>query len=1075
MLDKELNIALDPKRDVVVDACAGSGKTWLLASRIVRLLLSGVDASEILAITFTRKAAQEMKSRLIEWLRFLSVASDDEVREFLIARGISRRDASQLEARSRLLYGEYLTSDPGININTFHGWFHQILQSASWTSQSGRGYELIEDETTVRTHAWDQYFADVDAESLEYEALSFLYFKFELSNTHSILETHINSRLDWWSGSWDTQSDLFIRQWNELKTIDPLSELRSARFWTTFGQVKPLVERNGLKRELGLVNKIVETREADDLDACLVHLKSLFGKKRVPSAAMEQRLGIKDQKRFLEVANQLSEMVLDVYDGYIETVSLQMDCAVKIIGNQLISRYQSLKHADKLLDFSDLEWNVKNLLTLETEAAHTFSRLDTRYSHILVDEFQDTNPIQWSVLRSWIKASDEIGGSVRLFFVGDPKQSIYRFRRAEPRLFDVAKKLVMSRPHGHNLNQSQSYRATAGLTGFINSCFTGALEGFVEHRSIAGDLPTEVGLLGLVEKGASEHEENLRWRNPLVEPFLEVTDDRYFREGLLIADKISELVGGKCVRENGRDRPIAYSDILILVRRRTHLGDYEDALKRRRIPYAGERKGFLLRKREVLDLLNLLRFFLNPHNDYLLVTVLKSPIFSVSDSELSVLVKRDGRSIWGFWRSRSTDGDTFSSVSLSEAFERLQHWMERADVLPVHDLLDLIYRQDDLVNRYQDVALPIYKRQVKDNLHAFLEYSLDVTGGRYPSVERFVRHIDTLLQTEGAGPSEGDGTNNENIVRIMTIHGAKGLESPIVFLADSNARADQKSWDILVDWIPGEDTPRSMVTYGSSKYHSANVLDLLQKQRALDEREDLNLLYVALTRAKQAFYASGVESSKSSSVSWYSRIQIALEEYDVSTELPINQAVEDESSQSKSLEPFILRDHKFPKQVGERIGAHSDPNVDLGIAVHRILELVSNDSQGWDRVAVRQLVKFGDDIFDEAWDVSNAILHSKQLTRFFDASQFIRASNELAYLNEEGEVRRVDRFVEFDSESWILDYKITRDDSDELDDEKILSYTHQLSGYKNDLSKLYATETLRMGIILRSGVLIELH
>lgn len=109
MLDKELNIALDPKRDVVVDACAGSGKTWLLASRIVRLLLSDVDASEILAITFTRKAAQEMKSRLIEWLRFLSVASDDEVREFLIARGISRRDASQLEARARLLYGEYST------------------------------------------------------------------------------------------------------------------------------------------------------------------------------------------------------------------------------------------------------------------------------------------------------------------------------------------------------------------------------------------------------------------------------------------------------------------------------------------------------------------------------------------------------------------------------------------------------------------------------------------------------------------------------------------------------------------------------------------------------------------------------------------------------------------------------------------------------------------------------------------------------------------------------------------------------------------------------------------------------
>ncbi len=193
-------IALDPQNSVVVEACAGSGKTWLLVSRIVRLLLAGVQPSEILAITFTRKAAQEMQERLHDWLHELAAKDDDEVREFLKQRAIDVIDDAML-AKARGLYRDFLLSSSSITISTFHGWFMQIIQRAPLNAGVPVGLQLLERTAALREEAWDALADSLHAApdgELAVE-MQWLFNEYGLHNTRNLLENFLNKRAEWWA------------------------------------------------------------------------------------------------------------------------------------------------------------------------------------------------------------------------------------------------------------------------------------------------------------------------------------------------------------------------------------------------------------------------------------------------------------------------------------------------------------------------------------------------------------------------------------------------------------------------------------------------------------------------------------------------------------------------------------------------------------------------------------------------------------------------------------------------------------------------------------------------------------
>src|SRR3989338_9528357 len=194
------HIALDPHHSIVVEACAGSGKTWLLVSRIVRLLLDGAQPSQILAITFTRKSAQEMQARLQQWLRDLALGDDAAVCQFFAERGVDNLSDAQLQ-RARNLYGSVLLAQPGITISTFHGWFMQVMQRAPLNAEVMQGSSLLERASSCQEEAWEELLEQMrkQPDSVEARLMQWLFDECGLYNTRKLLFNFLGKRAEWWA------------------------------------------------------------------------------------------------------------------------------------------------------------------------------------------------------------------------------------------------------------------------------------------------------------------------------------------------------------------------------------------------------------------------------------------------------------------------------------------------------------------------------------------------------------------------------------------------------------------------------------------------------------------------------------------------------------------------------------------------------------------------------------------------------------------------------------------------------------------------------------------------------------
>ena len=194
------HIALDPKHSIVVEACAGSGKTWLLVSRIVRLLLDGAQPSQILAITFTRKAAQEMQARLQQWLRDLAMGDEAAVRQFFAERGVDNLSDAQLQ-RARSLYSNVLLAQPGITISTFHGWFMQVMQRAPLNADVMQGSSLLERAGNEQEEAWEELLEQMrkQPDGVEAQLMQWLFGECGLYNTRKLLFNFLSKRAEWWA------------------------------------------------------------------------------------------------------------------------------------------------------------------------------------------------------------------------------------------------------------------------------------------------------------------------------------------------------------------------------------------------------------------------------------------------------------------------------------------------------------------------------------------------------------------------------------------------------------------------------------------------------------------------------------------------------------------------------------------------------------------------------------------------------------------------------------------------------------------------------------------------------------
>jgi ATP-dependent helicase/nuclease subunit A len=1088
-----LRSALDPGSSCVVEACAGSGKTWLLVGRMIRLLLAGCAPADILAITFTRKAAQEMRTRLSADLQALAFAPDAQAKTLLRARGIDPATSPDAMTQARGLYERVLAAELEPTIDTFHGWFWRLLQNAPLDAGVPFAPSLLEQTERLRSEAWQLFSAGLSKPGGERERGAYLEVVALIgaNNANTLLNRFFDRRTEWWTyRDSSTQPPLAravlpMQQALEREGFDehslPAAKVRDRTVVAAAGEfatVLAQVPRTGKQ-----VAELIERAQAwlraapgdprGDLGALrdLIFTQDDTPRQVVSPESIEKKYAPGKQREYGMAWTRLAAALERLAQAQREFDAIRLNRAALVCGERLIDIYQELKARQQQLDFADIEWHARRLLIDDDHAAYVQARLDTRFRHILIDEFQDTNPLQWQILERWLGAYQGDPERPTVFVVGDPKQSIYGFRRAEPRLFSAAIDLLRRHFGARHLRTNVTRRNAKSIVAALDKVFESG-NGLYQPQSTVSLEQGKVYLQDLIEAIKPEKIDSSvipELRDVLTDARPNEESDAREREGARLADTIARFVAATTVTEESGTRKARWSDVLLLVRRRTHLESLERALRDAGVPFVSDRAGGLLSTLEASDVIALLEFLAAPFADVKLAQVLRSPFFGATDADLLQLADADGMGIGMREAGNAPAGNWWKRLrtlgGLSSALERaktlLETWVGLAGVLPVHDLLDRVFFDSDARRRFAAAAPATMHPQAQANLDRVLELALSLDSGRYPSLSRFLDEVAALQRTpDQEAPAEGVAMHGDAI-RIATIHGAKGLESEIVVLADAHIQqANEEGFRPLIAWPPQAQAPEHMSLLGRIKAPGLARRAWLEEEERQRAQEHWNLLYVAMTRARQVLIVSGVESlrgEKGYEDTWYKRVESFTERADLPPAVQIEAGV----GATRTVRDF----QPTPCAAGSyRTVLEQDP-VRLGRAWHRVLESAASVAalERLDQDAMARSFQLDPAQTAQVLDAARKVLSSPHLVRFFSAP----GEAELELLDG-GELLRIDRLVEADDAWWVLDFKWRVGVSERA------TYERQVTRYRDVVQSIHPERVVRAALVVADGELIEL-
>ncbi len=1144
--------ACDPKLNATVSASAGSGKTWLLITRIVRLLIDGAEPGNIIALTFTRKAAGEMQIRLNERLFEMATASENELHELLNLIGCEPNKKNKIIAAS--LYEKLMHSLYPVRIQTFHSFCQDILSRFPLEADIPPGFALLEDSSLLERQAWQLLFDEArNNEQLNKKLDTIMQFCNGPDNTQTALHSFLAHRSDWWAYTRHSKNPVRyageqLAQLLEIgdrsnpveKFLDEDLRLQLMVFANLLREIKNKTS----EKHADVIDEALKTSDAEKQFALI---KSAFLKKdgealvqgRKYSAATEKKLGAENMEKFLELHLELSAAIQQVDEQLKRLLTLKINTAWYFSGNRYVEIYQRLKTEMRQLDFTDLEWKCYELLQHADNAHWVQYKIDQRIDHILIDEFQDTNPTQWHLLSPILEeiAANPEQRPRSVFLVGDEKQSIYSFRRANPALQTQASDWLADRLDAQAAPLDFSRRSSDAIIHCVNQIFQqpgiqAIMTSFTTHGTHLDDLPGKVSLCELFDEEESAEEKNnnetIVFRNPLKQPREISSTTLRHREADYIARQILHLKNSaEPITDDGTIRPVEFGDVLILMRNRTHIEIYEQALKQHGIPFIGSKKGGLLDNLEIQDLNCLLNTLITPYNNLALAQVLKSPIFSASDDDLILLARQaGGKNHETHWYKRllllAEENNETLSRPLQRAAKLLPHWQQLAEQLPVHDALDRIFSEGNIIKRYIAANQTQNKQKVAANCQRFLELSLETDSGRYPSITRFLQRLDHLQNFSASPPEEPLSQSDESRVRLMTIHGSKGLESPVVFLADCNSTSSNKNaYASLVRWPADQPQPANFQLQ-LSKDNTDQITQKIQQEK-LDEqkREELNLLYVALTRAREQLYISGVASRSNKDDSWYQIIADGLDEItaaetsidDISCKVyrhldygtasiqhpeKITAVETDSTLDERLLKPI----EKFPGSFfllspsTQTDNSNSSDSAEIitdedniyqrevakwrGTTIHYIIEQLCETAdypatqQDIERIQqqVKTAVLFSKpayaDYLDDCVEEAVTTFNHAALADIFNPAGNVQTYNEMPLLfqqRKQGVYGIIDRVIKSANEITIIDYKSHQLNESESAQDVAARFSSQLNYYRNGVSKLWP------GMVIKTGVL----
>ncbi len=878
--------------DVLVTASAGTGKTAVLSGRCVHIVSEKSDVRNILVLTFTEAAAEEMRSRIADRLK----------EEYLLTRD------NNLRFQLILLQGSDISTIHSFCKRIITEHFYELSLDPSFRIIDGDEQKLLKAEVLEDTidWAWEQRELCPDLKHLLYRRDLRKNDGF-LSKVISLSEylDGIVSRNDWYerasqltkitdfTGSEPGKKQIkIIKQ----KTENILAQLK----WS----LNLALSRNA---DSGWAEKF-RNSHIQPIEDCVAMLNSNDWSKCAELIRNYQKPRTNKPKGIDEnIAELISKTIKDAVDNFKQLSELAIinpDYLNKIggsVGSQTYVLIELVRKFDQLyseakkkincLDFADLEHYALKLLTSESSSedkpvpSETALTLQQRYKYIFVDEYQDINVVQQRILQMLSP-----GGNI--LQVGDVKQSIYAFRGAEPKIFieqlNRASNELKNSPNGFRVDLNMNFRSSKGILDFVNKIFsrvmTKSLSGMdydqtqqlkpgIEEEKNAGSSEAKEKIVEfhVLDEKASEQDANDSDNDNGEDSFSGDINTNIIsssqRQAALIAKRIRQIVGadtGKAEfqifdKELNLYRDVQYRDIVVLMRSLAKkANDYVEILRLSGIPVSCQATAGYFQATEISDCLALLKVLDNPQRDIELASVMRSPLFMVSDTELAkIMIHSKAENNQNYYSRVLKYCNTGKDINLSEKLQniltQIEQWRTIARRGSLADLIWQIYRQTNYLSYVTALPNGQSRRANLLKLHdRAIQFEGFVGNAGVPSLTRFVEFFEKLQETgQDWAPAEPQNAAG-NAVRIISVHKSKGLEFPVVFLAELESQFNRS--DVNADCLVNSEDTLGLQIIDSQSNRKLNSLthEIIAEQKlATLLAEEMRILYVATTRARE--------------------------------------------------------------------------------------------------------------------------------------------------------------------------------------------------------------------------------
>lgn len=824
------------EKDILISAAAGSGKTRVLVDRIVDMLLNdGIPLSEMLVVTFTRAAAGEMKARLEKALRESVEAFPQK--EHIIEKALLSLPESHISTMHafciKMLRNYFYALDLSPKFELLTGSEEAILKNQALEASFDEAYESKEASFLDFISAYGGHRSDKKAIEMVLELSSFL------SGVVS-KEAWLKEALMPYEGLDSEDKFLKCYQANATLCLEESKEI--------VGLIRALLDEieapegkiayyEMLDDDESLLMNLSKAQEKG-LDTFLSRLSGLsfsrFPSAKVPKALREAYAPIYEAIKGLreEIKTSLNAFKKSFEDFDLARIYADREKVLPYLRTLIDltksyeARYQALKKEKNLLDFSDVEHEMLRLL--EDETIKESIKNETKY--IFFDEYQDANPVQEAIVEA-------LKGENNLFFVGDVKQAIYRFRLSDPAIFNQRyKRYKKDAQEGELIFLSKNFRSNPNLLNFSNFLFYHLMSeslGEVDYKEAGQALVA--GRVAVADE------------KPIV---LHLVDDsgeeEHDAEVLALAMTIKDLV----------KKGYRYKDIAILMRSpRSKLKDFELVFQKYEIPYFSDNTTVSFKNIEVSQFLEVLKAINNPATDQALIAMLLSPLGGFDEIELASL--RSESDVFSFYEAMMAyQNEDALKKKLDLFFNRLASWQSFFSTLPLKEAASKLFEESGY-GAYL-LALPRGKERY-ENLMALFEVMTDYDRFSYMGLAGFLAYAETLIKEKADSLSPAASLSEaDDCVRLMSIHKSKGLEFPVVLLADTAKRFNfqDSAKSLLLESNLG--MAINVVDLEAGAYHKSfekKVMALYQS--ALTKSEEVRLLYVALTRAVKEIHWFG--------------------------------------------------------------------------------------------------------------------------------------------------------------------------------------------------------------------------